>query len=296
LLLAALLVTLAVGTTGAAPAPLPETTGVPFPVWPLPQEAQYGEERLLLLDAAIVVPTGDRAAQYPGRLLAELIADHFGVALPVAVDKAPEGRTPIVVGTIAAPIVAATAEAVSITVPEHGEGYALAVGDRGALIAGHDYRGALYGVSSFVQLVHHWGKQSVAARTARIRDWPFLPVRWVHLYLPGRDQMGFARRYMRDFLLRHKFNGIVLEIGGGMRFDSHPEISTGWRRTVAEWYAHGETMDKLGEGIPLGTANRLRHRCTSAWGADRSWRRTTCAGSPNGPPTTAWRSSPRSSR
>src|SRR2546425_12785572 len=42
-----------------------------------------------------------------------------------------------------------------------------------------------------------------------------------------------------------------------MRLDSHPEISTGWRRTVAEWYAHGETMDKLGEGIPLGTANRF---------------------------------------
>jgi hypothetical protein len=42
-----------------------------------------------------------------------------------------------------------------------------------------------------------------------------------------------------------------------MRLDSHPEISAGWRRTVAEWYAHGETMDKLGEGIPLGTANRF---------------------------------------
>jgi len=69
--------------------------------------------------------------------------------------------------------------------------------------------------------------------------------------------MGFARRYLRDFLLRQKFNGIALEVGGGMRLDSHPEISVGWRRTVAEWYAHGETMDKLGEGIPLGTANRF---------------------------------------
>ena len=62
---------------------------------------------------------------------------------------------------------------------------------------------------------------------------------------------------MRDLLLRFKFNGIVLEVGGGMRLESHPEISAGWRRTVAEWYAHGETMDKLGEGIPLGTARRF---------------------------------------
>ncbi len=124
-------------------------------------------------------------------------------------------------------------------------------------MAGRDYRGSLYGVSSLVQLVHRWGKQSVAARRARISDWPFLDVRWVHLYMPGRDQMGFARRYLRDFLLRYKYNGVVLEVGGGMRFESHPEISVAWQRTVAEWYAHGETMDKLGEGIPLGTANRF---------------------------------------
>lgn len=244
-------------TAAAAPAPPREKPSVPFPIWPLPQEAEYGDERLLLRDAVILVPAGDRAAQYPGRLLAELIADHFGVALPIAVDKAPEGRTPLVVGDAAAPLVATAARAESIRVPEQGEGYALVASDRGVVIAGKDYRGTLYGVASFVQLVHRWGQQSVAVRAARIRDWPFLPVRWVHLYLPARDQMGFARRYMRDFLLRHKFNGIVLEIGGGMRFDSHPEISTGWRRTVAEWYAHGETMDRLGEGIPLGTANRF---------------------------------------
>jgi glycosyl hydrolase family 20 len=229
----------------------------PFPVWPPPQEARYEDERLLLRDAVVVVPSGDRRAQYPGRLFAELIADQFGVALPVAVDAPPEGRTPIVVGESANPIVAAAVAHAGVAVPDHAEGYALVVGQAGVVVAGRDYRGSLYGVSSLVQLVHHWGKQSVAARRARIVDWPFLSMRWVHLYMPGRDQMGFARRYLRDFLLRYKYNGVVLEVGGGMRFESHPEISVAWQRTVAEWYAHGETMDKLGEGIPLGTANRF---------------------------------------
>ena len=211
----------------------------------------------MLSDAVIVVPAGDRRAQLPGRLLAEIVADHFGVSLPIVAGEAPAGRIAITVGEATNPGLAAAAEHRGLTVPTAAESYTLVVDATGAVVAGRDYRGALYGVSSLVQLVERWGQQSIALRRARIRDWPFLPVRWVHLYLPGRDQLGFARRYMRDFLLRHKYNGIVLEIGGGMRFDSHPEISTGWQRTVSEWYAHGETKDKVGEGIPLGTANRF---------------------------------------
>ena len=240
-----------------AAAPAAESPRPPYPIWPLPRESRYQEARLILTDAVVVVPEGDRKAQWPGRLLAELVADQFGVALPVAVGSAPEGRTPIVVGEASAAAVAAAAGRAGMLVPEAAEGYLLAIDADGAVVAGHDQRGALYAVSSFVQLVHRWGKQSVAIRRALVRDWPALPVRWVHLYLPGRDQLGFARRYLRDFLLRFKFNGIVLEVGGGMRLASHPEISSGWRRTVAEWYAHGETMDKFGEGIPLGTARRF---------------------------------------
>jgi Glycosyl hydrolase family 20, domain 2/Glycosyl hydrolase family 20, catalytic domain len=245
--------------TAARPA-VPEVASSekgPFRIWPIPQEAQYDDTRLLLGEAVIVVPTGDRRTQLPGRLLAEIVADQFGVTVPVVVGEPASGRIAILVGEAGNPLVAAAAERAGLTVPTAAEGYALAIGASGAVVAGRDYRGALYGVSSLVQLVEHWGQRSIALRRARIRDWPFLPIRWVHLYLPGRDQLGFARRYMRDFLLRQKYNGIVLEVGGGMRYDSHPEISTGWRRTVAEWYAHGETMDKLGEGIPLGTANRF---------------------------------------
>ena len=234
----------------------PTAEAPPYPIWPLPQEAVYENERLLLRDAVIVVPEAPEGRR-AGRLLADLLADDFGVALPMMSGAAPEGRVPITVGEIAAPVVAEAARRAGLDVPAKEEGYALAIGAEGAVIAGRDRRGAFYGVSSFVQLVHSWGRQSVAARRARVRDWPQLPLRWVHVYLPGRDQLGFARRYLRDVLLRYKFNGVVLEVGGGMRLDSHPELAVGWRRTVAEWYAHGETIDKIGEGIPLGTARRM---------------------------------------
>jgi len=233
----------------------------PFPIWPIPRESKIEQTRLLLTHAVIVVPDGDTTAQAPGRLLAELIEDQFMVVIPVMVGKAPEDKTPIIVGEVTSPLVAAAAgPSVSQSSPGP-EGYVVQIGADRAVIAGCDYRGALYGVSSFIQLVHPWGHQSVAAWRATIRDWPFLPIRWVHVFIPGKQMLPFARRYMRDFLLRYKFNGMIMEVGGGMRLDSHPEISVGWRRTVSEWYAHGETIWKTGEGIPLGTANRFAASC-----------------------------------
>ncbi|MGE5127581.1 MAG: glycoside hydrolase family 20 zincin-like fold domain-containing protein [Betaproteobacteria bacterium] len=224
------------------------------PIWPLPREARVLDDRLLLTDAVIVVPDGPPRAQRAGRLLAEILQDQFLVALPVVVGQAPEGRPAIVVGEVGSPEVAAR---VGASAGCHPEGYLLRVEATGALVAGCDARGARYGVSSLVQLVHRWGTHSLAARKAEVRDWPLLPIRWVHVFMPGQDQLAFTRRYLRDFLLRYKFNGLVLETGGGMRLETHPEISSGWRRTVREWYAHGETMPKIGEGIPLGTANRF---------------------------------------
>ncbi|HXY40615.1 MAG TPA: glycoside hydrolase family 20 zincin-like fold domain-containing protein, partial [Vicinamibacteria bacterium] len=245
----AVLVVVASATVASAAPPAPAA------IWPLPREAKVLDDRLLLTDAVIVVPEGPARAQRSGRLLAELLQDQFQVVLPVVAGHAPEGRTAVAVGTIAAPEIAAQTGP-GTTCPG-AEGYLLRVDDTGALVAGCDERGALYGVSSLVQLVHRWGRNSLAVRKAEVRDWPLLKVRWVHVFMPAPEQLAFARRYLRDFLLRYKFNGLVLETGGGMRLESHPEVSTGWRRTVREWYAHGETMPKIEEGIPLGTANRF---------------------------------------
>lgn len=231
------------------------------PVWPIPREAEYGDDRLLLTDAAIVVPDGDEKHGLPGRLLSEMIADEFVVSIPVVAGSCPEGKTPIIVGAVTDDLIAQTA-AGRVTREDPGaEGYVVEIDSSGALVAGSDHSGTLYGVSTFLQLVHKWGKQSVAVRKAHIRDWPFLPVRWVHVYIPGREDLPFFRRYMRDFLLRWKFNGMIMEVGAGMRLDAHGEINTGWQRTVEEWYAYGESIHKYGEGCPLGPGNRFGNSC-----------------------------------
>ena len=233
----------------------------PVPIWPIPREAQFEQKRLLLTNAAIVVPQGDERAQMPGKLLAELIEDQFMVVIPVVAGHAPAGKTPVFVGMVSSPMIAAAAGPGVSQGNPGPEGYQLQIGADRAVIAGCDYRGTLYGVSSFIQLVHPWGHQSVSVWRATIRDWPFLPIRWVHVFVPGKQMLPYARRYMRDFLLRYKFNGMIMEVGGGMRLETHPEISVGWRRTVSEWYAYGDTIGKTREGIPLGTANRFAASC-----------------------------------
>ena len=253
----------------------------PYPIWPIPREATFSDARLLLNDAVIVVPPGDERSQFPGRLLAELIADQFRAVIPVVTEK-PANKTVMAVSINSA--------------AGPPEGYTIRIDGQRAEIVGADYRGALYGVSSFIQLVHNWGHQSVAVRQASIRDWPFLPIRWVHVYMPGKEQLPFARRYMRDFLLRNKFNGMILEVGGGMRLDSRPEISVGWRRTVSEWYAYGETISKYWGGDSAGIANRFAASCHFGVGGGsyiekEDLRRTGQVGGA----ITGWRSFPKSS-
>ena len=63
---------------------------------------------------------------------------------------------------------------------------------------------------------------------ADIDDMPSKKLRGFHFGLPHRSKIEFTRRLLRYVLLPMRYNVIFLEFAGGMRFDSHPEISEGW--------------------------------------------------------------------
>jgi hypothetical protein len=46
--------------------------------------------------------------------------------------------------------------------------------------------------------------------------------------MPGKDNMPFFKRFMRDFMAAYKFNTLILEASTCMRYDRHPEINAGW--------------------------------------------------------------------
>ncbi len=221
-------------------------------LWPIPQEVAWRDDALSLRNAIIVVPAAARDVDLaPARLLADMIADDFGVPLKVASGAAPEGMTPIQVRIAGHRGAGRTPRDLP-----GDEGYLLSVTSQGALITGRDARGAQHGVATLLQLTERRG-EDVVIRGAEIRDWPYKPVRMVHLYLPGAEHLSYARRYLRNFLVRYKFSGLFLELGGGVRLRSRPEIAQGWRRFVEELRAIGDTGPIYGEHVPLGPGRRF---------------------------------------
>ena len=222
-------------------------------LWPIPQEVTIRDDVLPLGQAVIAVPAGARDVDLaPARLLADMLADDFGLAVPVVQGELPVGKMPIRI-TIAG---RRGAGRTPRRLPEQAEGYLLTARPDGATIVGRDSRGAQHGVATLLQLAERRGSH-VVLRGAEIRDWPHKPVRMVHLYLPGAEHLAYARRYLRDFLVRYKFNGLFVELGGAVRLPNRPEIAQGWRRFVQELRAIGDTGPIYGEHCPLGPEGRF---------------------------------------
>ena len=221
------------------------------PVWPIPQELSLRDDVLRLSEAVITLPGRATKAEVAlGQLLADMVMDDYNVALPVVRGKAPKGKRPIRLGVAGQGGLLAPANLPG------AEGYMLSVTAKGVSAVGRDQRGVQYALATLLQLCEKQGND-VLIRGAEVRDWPYKPVRMVHLYLPGSDHLAYARRYLRDFLIRYKYNGVFLEIGGGVRFSDRPEIPVAWRRFVEELNAIGDTIPIHGEHCPLGPGGRF---------------------------------------
>ena len=226
-------------------------------VYPTPREMDLTGRDVRMDRAAIVIPRGaTRKERFPAELFRRWVADEFLVNIPVCEGRAPRGRKKIVIGTTAGLQRRMPALRPKLSVPAKKEGYAVSVTPGGILAVGRDDQGALYAVSTLMQLLE-LRRGVLYAAAGAVRDWPYLPIRYVHVYVPGPNGVPFFKRYVRDFLLRYKFNGIILEVGGGVRLRSHPELSTGWKRTVMELYALGDRVYTTGEGCPRGPKGRF---------------------------------------
>ncbi len=116
-------------------------------------------------------------------------------------------------------------------------GYHLNITPNQIRIAASDLRGFVMGAETLIKLIDN-GQIPVCT----IKDAPFMNFRGVHLYLPAPDQLDFAKRLIKYVLSPNGYNYIIMEMGAGMRFDSHPEINAAFveaaeKTKTGEWPA-----------------------------------------------------------
>lgn len=125
-------------------------------------------------------------------------------------------------------------------VARRAEGYVLTIGPRGIELAGRDAAGVFYGALTLAQLLdRHAG--SLPCQT--IRDWPYSPVRGVHMYLPGMKEMDFFWRWL-DLMGGLRLNTLFLEVGGGFEYLRQPKINQAWEKFCREADTYNPNTDK----------------------------------------------------
>ena len=142
----------------------------------------------------------------------------------------------ILMGDITNPLVRAYCEKKGLVTAlrELGpEGYILSVSENNIVVAANTRNGALYGFESLRQIINN-KEGNLFIRKMSVKDSPVFAFRGIKLYLPGRENITFFKRFIKDFVALYKFNKIILELNANMRLDKHPELNIG----AVEFYRH----------------------------------------------------------
>ncbi len=173
--------------------------GTPL-VWPTPKSFSCGEGSVRI--GNIIAGDGEDAA-FAKQMLEEELALKFGrditcptgVALTVKLD--------------------ASYERERITVSVSESGITLKAGGRLALCRG---------TFILISMITPAGTLSVC----ELDDTPATEMRGFHIGIPARKHISFVKDFYRYVLLPLGYNQIFVQFCGGMRYDSHPEITEAW--------------------------------------------------------------------
>ena len=170
-------------------------------VFPEPQEISYAGSDFFLDDQVTVAVPSDPSQQdlLLATMLVNEVSDRFGQHLRIerAASLRP-GRRVILMGSMENPLVRRYCTEMGLTtaVQEHGaEGYLLRTDGNMAVVAGNSDRGAFYGLQSLRQLLVN-DEDRLRIRGVQISDWPDKPFRGIYLFLPGRDNIPFFKRFI----------------------------------------------------------------------------------------------------
>jgi Glycosyl hydrolase family 20, domain 2/Glycosyl hydrolase family 20, catalytic domain len=202
-------------------------------IFPKPQEiSSSGSDFVVDNQVRIVVPPNATEEDlFLARSLASELSDKFDLYLKIErVSRLTAGVPAILMGSIQNPLVRQYCARINLDGGKQipgPEGYILRSDKNIVLIAGRDDRGTFYGFQSLRQLAFKENNQ-VRIRGVEIRDWPDKQFRGIYLFLPGRNNIPYFKRFIRDYMALYKYNTLIMEMGASMRLDSHPELNSGW--------------------------------------------------------------------
>ncbi|HVB29703.1 MAG TPA: glycoside hydrolase family 20 zincin-like fold domain-containing protein [Terriglobia bacterium] len=205
----------------------------PAGIFPRPHELTESPGSFYLTEETVIIlPSAASENDLRlSRFLVDELSDRYGVQPRVRQESVlPEGNRFILMGSISNPLVReyCRRRRPDVSAQNPGpEGYFLQVSDQAVVVAGCDDRGAFYGLQSLRQLIHR-REGNLQIQGVQVRDWPDKPFRGIYLYVPGRGNIPFFKRFIRDFAAQYKFNTVVMEMNGCMRLDGHPELNEGW--------------------------------------------------------------------
>ena len=218
-------------------------------IFPEPQEVKLTSGSFLLDDKTkVLLPIN--ASESDKNLALFLVNDMVDkYFIPLQVKQASELTTvnnKIVIGTMSNPLIKAYCTDHNIDINSKNskkEGYILIVEKNIIVVAGWDDAGAFYGLQSLRQLINKSSKYEIPCMT--IRDWPHFPFRGIRLFVPANDDVGYFKRFIKDFMALYKFNKLIVEFNG-FRSDGHPEINAGWLLFVKDLnYTRTPELDGL---------------------------------------------------
>jgi hypothetical protein len=201
-------------------------------IFPIPSEVKIIDGSFILdKEAYIMVPEKKSPSDdFIARLFSNVLADRYEQPINIIRKSAiSENDKFILIGDITNSLIKdyCVKNGLLTVLKELGpEGYILTVSDNNIIVAANNTNGALYGFESLRQVINKEDGKLIVQKML-VKDSPEFAFRGIKLYLPGKENITFFKRFIKDFAALYKFNKIILELNANMRFDKHPELNIG---------------------------------------------------------------------
>ena len=223
----------------AALAALPEAAADAPLLIPRPKSVTWTGMRLRVgpNTSLVLAPGAGRMDRMAALSVQTELHEHFGLPrLPLRTASAGAdlgtGGPALVFGEPGrAPLVKRGLQAAGLAPSARPEGYALAVGPGGAVVAGHDPAGTFYGAQTVCQMLGR-DSQGVFLAGSRISDYPTLGWRGAHLFV-GDHALPFHKKLIARVFSRLKMNALVLECEQA-RWDTVGKAAPSWAMSKAD--------------------------------------------------------------